>query len=343
VVVTIGSDNPERPWALTASIKPTHNGYRSVALEARRVSASDLLLATRLDGGTLQTNLPVSASLHGEIGPDGVPESLTGRIVADAGYISDSNDADGRIDFDHAEFKINWDARDRTLAVPFQILSGGNRITLMGQVEAPAESPGTWAFKIGGGTAVLTSPATQGDPLVLNRISMSGRFDPIKRRFVLDGGDLGNAEVGVALSGVADYSSGELRLAAGAAATRMSVDSLKRLWPAFIAPKVRDWFSEHLIERQCGACRDRGERPAQHAQGQRSAASRRRAVGRCTGDECVIRPVQGLPALHDADLTVHIAGRNAQIAVGKATADLPSGRKLVLSSGLFEVPDTGAA
>src|SRR5262249_8835983 len=55
---------------------------------------------------------------------------------------------------------------------------------------------------------------------------------------------------------------------------------------------------------------------------------------------CVIHPVSGLPALHDADLTVHVMGRNAQIAVGKATADLPSGRKLVLSSGLFEVPDT---
>jgi hypothetical protein len=54
----------------------------------------------------------------------------------------------------------------------------------------------------------------------------------------------------------------------------------------------------------------------------------------------VIHPVSGLPALHDADLNVHVVGRNAQIAVGKATADLPSGRKLVLSSGLFEVPDT---
>ena len=55
---------------------------------------------------------------------------------------------------------------------------------------------------------------------------------------------------------------------------------------------------------------------------------------------CVIRPVAGLPALHDADITVHIVGRDAQIAVSKAAADLPSGRKLYLSSGLFEVPDT---
>jgi hypothetical protein len=55
---------------------------------------------------------------------------------------------------------------------------------------------------------------------------------------------------------------------------------------------------------------------------------------------CVIQPVASLPALHDADLNVHIVGRNAQIALTKATADLPSGRKLVMSSGLFEVPDT---
>ena len=54
----------------------------------------------------------------------------------------------------------------------------------------------------------------------------------------------------------------------------------------------------------------------------------------------MIRPVDGLPALRDADLNVHIVGRDADVTLGKATADLPSGRKLVMSSGLFEVPDT---
>ena len=55
---------------------------------------------------------------------------------------------------------------------------------------------------------------------------------------------------------------------------------------------------------------------------------------------CLIRPVEGLPALHDADLHVHIVGRDAVVSLGKATADLSPGRKLVLSSGVFEVPDT---
>ena len=96
-VVTVGSDNPERPWGLTASIKPTEDGYRSIALEARQVSADDLLLASRLGDGTLQLNVPLSASLRGVIGPNGVPQSLTGRVVADAGYLNDDEGDDGRL------------------------------------------------------------------------------------------------------------------------------------------------------------------------------------------------------------------------------------------------------
>src|ERR1700733_14586857 len=47
IVVTIGSDNPDHPWGMTASIKPTRDGYRSIAIEARQVSANEVLLAAR--------------------------------------------------------------------------------------------------------------------------------------------------------------------------------------------------------------------------------------------------------------------------------------------------------
>src|SRR5262249_51520659 len=76
ITVTIGSENPERPWGLTAAIKPTTDGHRSIALEARQVGANELLLASRLDDGTLQVDLPLSASLRGEIGRNGVPQAL---------------------------------------------------------------------------------------------------------------------------------------------------------------------------------------------------------------------------------------------------------------------------
>ncbi len=340
IVVTVGSDNPERPWGLTASIKPTRNGYRSIELEARQVSADDLLLASRFGDGSLQINVPLSASLRGEIGPNGVPQSLTGRIVANAGSINDSDNTDGRVDIDRAEFKINWDAASRVLAVPFQILSGGNRITLLGEVEAPPQTGGPWLFRIGGGTVVLNSLAVQGDPLILNRIAVTGLFDPVKKRFVVDHGDLGNTDVGVALSGNADYSSGELRLTAGLAATRMSADAMKRLWPVFVIPKVREWFNEHLISGNVERVVIAVNAPLDTLRAGGPPVPDDGLTLDALATNCVVRPVQGLPVLHDADLTVRIVGRDAQITLGKATADLPSGRKLVMSSGLFEVPDT---
>jgi hypothetical protein len=340
VMVTLGSENAEHPWAMTAAMKPTRDGYRSIAFEARQVAASDLLLATRIDDGSLQTSLPLSASLRGEIGPDGVPQSLVGRIVADAGFVSDSDDSDGRIDIDRAEFKINWDSATRVLAVPFQILSGGDRITLMGEVQAPPQSPGPWTFRINGGSVVLNAAADQSNPLVLNRVALSGQFDPLKKRIAVNGGDFGNNELGIALSGTGDYSSGDLRLTAGVAATRMPAESLKRIWPAFVSPKVRDWFNEHLsagtLERLVIAV----NAPFNTLKASGPPLPDDGLTVDALATNCVVTPVQGLPALHDADLTVHIVGRDAQIAVNRAIADMPSGRKLALSSGLFEVPDT---
>src|SRR5207237_8212820 len=40
------------------------------------------------------------------------------------------------------------------------------------------------------------------------------------------------------------------------------------------------------------------------------------------------------------DMTTRVQGRTATVRVGRATVDLPSGRKLTLSNGVFEVPDT---
>ena len=207
---SLGADRLDQADATTA--------IAALRSKPARFPPSDLLLASRLGDGSLQINLPLSASLRGEIGPNGVPQSLTGRIVADAGYISDGNGADGRVDIDRAEFKINWDAGSRVLSVPFQILSGGNRITLLGQVEAPAQARRALAVQDRRRhRRAAIRPATQGDPLILNRIAVSGQFDPVKKRFAVDHGDIGNGDVGVAMSGNADYSGGDLHLAAGVA------------------------------------------------------------------------------------------------------------------------------
>jgi hypothetical protein len=340
VEISVGSDNPAQAWGITAAVAPTHKGFRKIQLEARHVLVSDLLLASRFDAGNLRIDMPVSATASAEIGPDGMPQTLTGRVVADASSIVDLNDENSRLAIDRAEFQMNWDAASRVLSVPFQILSGGNRMTLMAQVEAPQEPGGTWLFKIGGGTIVLTSPGPPTEPLVLNRIAVSGRYDATKQHLVVEEGDVGNSLVGVAMSGNMDFSGGRVRVAAGLAGTRMPVESLKRMWPVVANPEVREWINTHLMSGTLERIVIAANAPldALKAGGPPVPDDGLSIDALATG--CVIRPVDNLPALRDADLTVHIVGRSASVVLGKATADLPSGRKLVMTAGTFEVPDT---
>jgi hypothetical protein len=340
VAIKLSSENPQRPWQLVASVRPVHNGSRNIDIEARRLPANDIIRAFHLADGNLQANLPLSASVRGEIGADGVPRGLAGRVVVEPGFIGDSEDDDGRVTIDQAEFKFAWNAADRQLSVPFQIVSAGNRITLIGQVEAPEQSGGDWVFKVNGGTAVLVSPGDRATPLTLDRIALIGNFNPSKHHFAVDQGDVGNRDVDVVISGNADNSSGEWRLNAGFAGKRMSADNLKRLWPVFVVPKVRDWFNEHLVSGAVDHVTIAVNAPIDTLRAEGPPVPDRGLSIEAVATNCVLRPVDGLPALNDADLTVHIVGRNAQIAVGKATANMSSGRKLVLSNGLFEVPDT---
>jgi Protein of unknown function/AsmA-like C-terminal region len=340
VAVKLSSASSERPWQLTAAVRPVRNGSRTVEVEARHLPANDLVRAFHLADGNLQANVPLSVSVQGVIGADGVPRGLAGRVVAERGFIGDTDDGDGRIDIDQAEFKFNWSSEDRRLSVPFQIVSAGNHFTLMALVEAPEQAGGDWLYKIGGGTAVLVTPGERGNPLTLDRIAIDGSFNPTKKRFIVERANVGNREIDVIMSGNADDASGEWHLNGGLAGKRMSAENLKRVWPVFIVPKVRDWFNEHLVSGTVDQLTIAVNAPIDTLRAEGPPVPDNGLSVDVAAANCVIRPVDGLPALNDADVTVHIVGRNAQIAVGKATTNLPSGRKLVLSSGLFEVPDT---
>jgi hypothetical protein len=336
----VGSENAEQPWLLTASIAPSGIERRTIQIEARKVPAKELLLAARLDKGRLQADMPLSAVVRAEIGMDGVPQRIEARIVADAGTVGEIDKPESQIAIDRAEFNIDWDAERRTAVVPFQIVSGGNRITLLGRAEAPREAEAPWRFGLTGGTVVLVAGAPQEPPLILNRIVVHGRFDAARGRLEVEQGEAGNTDLRVAFSGHLDNSSGEPRLAAGLAATQMSATTLKRIWPVFVTTKVRNWVLDHVdtgtVERLVIAANAPIETMKEDGPPLPDGGLSIDLVA----SNVMIRPVDGLPPIRDADLTTRIAGRNVSIALGRGTVEMATGRKLAITNGVFEVPDT---
>ena len=337
VALSLGEDGA-KPWSLRVTVGPQENGVRSVDIRAKDVSTSNILLALRLKDVTYSADLPLTGELKGELGRDGLPTYFRGKLVVGAGTIVDTDTPDYPMAIDSAEVNVEWDSARHVLVAPFKLISGPNRITLLAHLEPPNGSVNDWQLGLSGGTIVLAG-IDNSPPLIFNRINIGFRFDTKHKQVVLAQADISNGEVGVAGTGSIDYA-GEPLIKLGFAGTPMSASALKRIWPALIVPEVREW----VIERIDGGMLQRIEI------GVNTLVKNLPRKGPPIPDDglsvniiangVTVRPVDGLPPVHDADLKAHVTGRTATVTIGQAVADTPTGRKLTISDFSFEVPDT---
>jgi hypothetical protein len=338
LLLTLGSENPARPWTLLAGVKPTALGRRAVSVEARRVSLRDLFLALRLEG-PVDPDLPISASLRAEIAPDGTPHQAVGRFLAGPGTITDLANPESSVAIDRAEFTVEWDEQQRRFTAPFQIVSGGTRITLAAHGEAPREPGGVWQVGLSGGSMMLEPVAPAQDALLLNRIVLRGSYDPGKRRLDFKG-DINGKDIGVAGSGSFDFSSGDPRIVAGLAGRNFNAGSFKQMWPVFMNTPVREWVVEHLLAGTMDRLEIAVNAPLSTLRNGGPPVPDDGLSIRVDTKNTVMQPLEALPAIRDADMSMQVAGRNVTITLGKGVVDLPSGRRMTVANGIFEIPDS---
>src|SRR5262249_20754663 len=150
--------------------------------------------------------------------------------------------------------------------------------------------------------------------------------------------DISNGEIGIAGTGSVDYS-GEPLLRLGFAGTPMSASALKRIWPTLIVPEVREWVIER-IERGSVQRIEIGVNTLVKNLPRRGPPIPEDGLSvNIVANGVTVRPVDGLPSVHDADLKARVTGRSATVTIAQAQADTPAGRKLTISDFVFEVPD----
>jgi hypothetical protein len=340
VVLRIDSDNPDRPWVLLAGVKPLGEGRRAVSIEARKILMHDLLLALRIDAGSFDPDFPMSLSLRAELARDGAPQMASGQLMFGPGTITDLTDPSAVLPIERAEATIDWDASRRALSAPFQIVSGGNRVTLVAHAEAPVQAGGPWRLALTGGSVVLAPRNADDEQLLLNRVAVTGRFDPAKRRLEIEHADLGGKDVGIAASGYVDFSTSDPRIVIGAAGRNMTAAAFKQIWPVFVNTPVRNWTLDHLLAGSVERVEIATNAPLSTFQFGGPPVPDDGLSVEIVTNGTVIRPVDTLPPIHDADMITRVTGRNVVISLGRGVVDLPSGRRLTISNGAFEIPDT---
>jgi hypothetical protein len=340
IALTLSSGSTEPPWLLRAAMTPGPYGHRIVDIDTQRLPAKDMMLAMRLVG-EYELDVPLSGRIHADIGPDGIPQAVDGRIVAEKGFLIDMDEPQVKIAIDRAEFSLDWDAQRQALAMPFQMVSGGNRVTLLAKIDAPRERSGDWGVEVTGGTVVLASAAlADPNPLILNRFLLRLRVDSEKQRIDVLQGDIGNMEVGLALTGNLDYSTADPRLTLGVAANRMSVAAMKKLWLFFIAPKVRNWVDDHVMSGTVERIAIATNAPLSTLRSSGPPIPDDGLSIEIVGSGAEVRPVDGLPPIRDADLTLRVGARKAVVNLSRGSVELSPGHKFAMTGGVFEVPDT---
>ncbi|CAL77310.1 conserved hypothetical protein [Bradyrhizobium sp. ORS 278] len=336
VALSLGEEGA-KPWLLRVLVGPPANGVRSVDIKADKVSTSNILLALRLKDLTYMADLPLTGEIKGELGRDGLPTYLRGKINIGAGNIIDTDTPDYPMAVDSAEINMEWDASRRTLVAPFKVISGANRITLNAHLEPPNDGVNDWRLNLSGGTILLGAIAND-PPLIFNRISINVRFDTEGKRVLLTQAEVSNGEIGVAGTGSVDYA-GEPRLKLGFAATPMPALAMKRLWPALIVPEVRAWVIERIDRGNVQRIDIAVNSPTRNLPRKGPPIPDDGLDVNVIATNVTVRPVDGLPAVRDADMKAHVTGRTATVTVGQGVADTPAGRKLNFSDVVFEVPD----
>src|SRR5262245_22746621 len=350
VVFRLESDTPERPWVLSAAMRPLSDGMRALGIEARRVSTRDILLAMRLSVGDFDIDLPVSASIRAEVSREGIPQAVHGQLIADAGTIVDRANDRLNVNVDRADLRFNWDTRRQSLIAPFQVQSGANQFTM--RLEASPDQNGTWLVGVTREDTVIDpiiiAPSASGDDegISINRVAVRARLDTERKRIDLEQGDFSRVDtrpshnIGFAVTGRLDFSGAEPHVAFGVAGTRMPASAFKRLWPIFAAGDVRAWVEDHIFGGTVELVVVAGNAPLEDFKhGGPPMPDDGLSIDLETSG-LTLRPIANLPPIRDADLTVRIRGRNAVVNLGRGTVEAAPGRKLNIAGGVFEVPDT---
>jgi hypothetical protein len=221
------------------------NGGHRLVLSGTDITLSDFLVnEQRIRRGSL-TLLRHNPTYQATFDAEGDLLNIDARVVVRAGTIGFGRDQ--LFALDEAHLNGLWE-RGRTHFVVQQssVYFGDTRFLFTGTFRPPKAdgSPMVFAFEVLEGQ--IAPPDVAGMPLYVDNVTLGGSYDPATSYLEIDEFTLKSGAATVALAANAQFSPAGPLLVLAAQIGSMSVATLKRLWPSFIAPNIRQWVIENV-------------------------------------------------------------------------------------------------
>jgi hypothetical protein len=339
----LSARGPAGRWSVSAGIRGTPGGERSVRLQTTDLALSDIINLAQPGAVPVQTDMPISVDATLTVGSDGAIKVLDGQFSGGkALLLIDDPDAEP-VFLDSLSGHVGWDADAHALLVKdFDIRGDDTHLTLSGTVVPPSATQDHWQVELASSGSQVAGEGPHDTPTVLDQVAFSGRMPIGLGALFFDRLVLKGPEADITLSGAVGSAGGidglRLQLTTG----RMPVRRLLSFWPSFIAADVRTYMLDNVVSgtvERFSLTENLGM-DALKASFKKVPVpddSVRMEVAVSNG---VMRPAPGLVMLSGIEATGVLTGRTADVAVTRASAQPSPGKVLLLGKGRFNVADT---
>ncbi len=349
--IKIGADGPNGRLLAEAVAKGSPNGPRSIHASIQNVSVDEVALFAGIRNPAVDFDMPLSASVDIALKPDGQPDSASLEFGLGAGYLRLDDPEFAPVFTQGLTGRIKWlPERNQFALEPMRINADGLNAVLSGTMVPPVTANDPWSVSFETAPGTTLAAEHKGDaPFVIDRASLKGRFftQPsadkavATPRFLIDRAEITGPGTGVAISGELSGTGPTTRIKLGISAARMPVLNLLRLWPFWIAPPVRDYFSKNVL----GGIIEMGRLSIDHDAP--SLAMMREDIpppdGNILGEfvfsNGVLTVLPGVPPLTGIDVTARVTGRTAAVSMSHGSVETAPGHRLAVSDMTFNIAD----
>jgi hypothetical protein len=268
-----------------------------------------------------------------------------GTFDLEAGQITPPWDPDSPLRIDKGQLNIRYKKADDVIEIaPSSLYWGESKLVFSGEfrpVRDAAGVPTTWNFALRADEAVLAVEEAGLGPVRIDEWQATGSIEPKAGRVTVSRFAIRAGDASISLAGGFTNMPGADEVHLAGELSPMPVDTLKRLWPKFLAGKARAW----ALERVAGGEMLGGRFSVNLAPGDLA----RIEAGETVAPEAVnvelnfsgmdIAYIAGLPPVATGAAKLTVKGLEFAVDIPAGKIVVPSGQEIALREGRFFIPD----
>lgn len=328
-------------WSATADRSlDAASGDRNYSVNLSQISLGDFLWSVADPNSAFSSDAPLYGRAMVRIGNDGAVRAANLRLDLGAGTMR-FRSAFNPLPVDEATLRLRWDvAGERIVIEPSTLFMGDTQAVFTGSIRAMGE--GRYGFTVESRGAVLAhGDAVGAPPLVTQRIAVTGTADLVGKLVNIDNAMILAPSGSVVAVGSIGFDGETPSLALAADFSPMPVDTLKQMWPPFLADGARRWVVTNVTAGRVTSGKLIAAIPSGLLfTGQRVQIPAEALRLDMEMEGVSFRPLGAVPPIIGTAGHLALAGSTFGLDLQGGYVAVPSGRRVDVIAAAFAIPNT---